>query len=253
MELLQCTLDVAGRLQPLEVRQMSGFDIPDNLALGVVSSVLATCIIAGIVYPFKKGVLQDWYERCASWMSPPEFLEALPIETLGSIRTKLTRQLRADQSRSGWHYGQFGRITGIGEEFRFQTGSENLRIKPRVYLTVWPALILAKHHMLPRCVAFAVRGIKRLLVDSRVHVFQSAGAKMSPHAQPEMISYRHTMCAALLLYSFQGLGAVVRDVLSAMLDPLAKWHNSDGGWAQCDKEHTAEKSGHASKGLVQAQ
>jgi hypothetical protein len=212
-----------------------------NLIFGIISSILATCIVAGFVYAYHQGILRDWWDKFFT-----VFRSTTPSVAINSshdstkLRTILLRRLRQDQSRSGIHYGQFGRYTNLVEEQKFQTGAEkkNLMVKPRLYLTAWPGIILATREIAPRQLALATKGIKRLFVNNRIHISPPAARQTPPQRQPRMISYRHTICGALFLYYVQGCGPIVHNVIAAMLDKRNQWQNRDGGWAQCNQDYT---------------
>jgi hypothetical protein len=153
------------------------------------------------------------------------------------IRETLIARLKRDQSESGIHAGQFGKTTDPDNEERFLTGRENLSTKPRIYLTLWPAVILRSRGLLIDQVALALDGLCSLFSRDRIRVFQAAPRQSPPQLEASLVSYRHTIGAALLVYYLRGWVSVVRNIVSSMLDQRNRWQNSDGGWAQCDREH----------------
>lgn len=153
-------------------------------------------------------------------------------------RKKLITSLRNDQSTSGPHYGQFGKLWSLEEEARYQTGFEDIRAKPRMYLTLWPALILSKRRYLPFCVKLAVQGVERLVQDGRIHLFQSGAPSPDPRYEKPYVSVRHTICAAILLQILKGWDLTSLSILGAMLDPNSHWQNEDHGWRQWDRGQT---------------
>ncbi len=200
----------------------------------VVVSFVAAAILAVGAYFYKRPKVQDALDILR--------LRFLPGSTTPNdqkrvrARSRLLNSLRRDQSKSGPHYGQFGKLWSLEEEARFQTGFENIHVKPRMYLTVWPALILKKRGHLRFSVQLAVQGIERLMRDGRIHLFQSA----SPHPvhAASFVSVRHTISAAILLQNVKGWDLTTRSILGAMLDRTSHWQNDDGGWTQWDKGET---------------
>ena len=210
-----------------------------ELVIGIISSILATLIVATTVYAYRRGLIHVYWDHLVSWLLPSHTSsEKDKTNDPDRVRRILIRLLRRDQSRTGPHYGQFGRSASLDEQEKYQTGSEKLSLKPRLYLTNWPCTILKEHNLEPRSIRIAANGIERLFVNSRVYVYQSATQQTPPHHQPQIISYRHTICGALLLHHVKGWIRIVRNVVDAMLDDRNDWQKADGGWAQCDREHT---------------
>lgn len=202
-----------------------------DLVLRVLAIILATAILTGVHYIYQNqyGIWRDRYDQLVSRLGLPR-LEAVTFNR-NRVRKILLGRLRADQDRSGLHLGQFGRHSST-EENKFQTGPEYLKVKPRIYHTLWATTILHERKFLPRSVTYAVKGVRRLFVRDRLYIYQG-------HQQPPLISYRHTMGGALILFCVEGISPTVRDILGAMIDEHGGWQNQDGGWAQCDREFTA--------------
>lgn len=163
--------------------------------------------------------------------------------TLLDLRKRIIRLLVADQSLRGIHRGQFGKATPVSESKLWQIPNagkaENIRIKPRMYLTYWPILIMHRHGVAPRSVSLARLSIESLFSNNRIRVAQSAAPNMAPDRDPMLISYRHTMAAALILSSFEAWNSITRSVLDAMLDPRNDWQETNGGWRQVSADFYA--------------
>lgn len=155
-----------------------------------------------------------------------------------AFRGIMLRLLRADQSRSGSHFGQFGKEADLDEERRHQTGAEDIHYKPRVFLTIWPLSILRNRELLPSSVRLAEEGLRRLFKDDRVNVAESVGTTSRPDGKTVLVSYRHTIGAALPFTDNKKWPPFAKSILGSMLDPKGCWQNNDGGWAQCDRRYT---------------
>lgn len=214
-------------------------DITLTIFLGILTSLIASAIFASAHHDRVRRFLSDSRANLFRY-----FQTRIPIRNAALIqpaiqaRKKLIQRLQADQSEDGLHRGQFGRSTDPENERRFITGAEQISTKPRIYLTLWPTTILSSRHLLPKNVSLAIEGICSLFSENRVRVFQAAPAQSPPHTEASLISYRHSIGAALLLHSAQGWDSTVRSVVDAMIDPRNHWQNDDGGWAQCDRDHT---------------
>lgn len=211
-----------------------------NLLYSIFGSLVVAAVLAVIGYMYRAGTLDSFWDWIVTWirLSSQSFSKTSHTDS-AKVRAILLTRLRRDQCRSGVHYGQFGRGVTQGEEKKYQTGAENLSVKPRMYLTVWPSVVLAKHNLAPRMLVIARKGVEQLYHNNRIHVYQSATRHTPPHSQPHIISYRHTICGALILYHLKGSKSIVRNVIDAMIDERNHWQKTDGGWAQCDREHTA--------------
>jgi len=209
-----------------------------EISISIAAGLITSAVVAVIAVVWRHGIVQALWERLSLtifWYS------ASPESSSHSYRKMLAnfvRWLRADQSRKGPHYGQFGLHAAIEEEARYQTGHEELAAKPRMFLTLWPVEILRRRGLLDYSIAIAVRGVERLLINGRVRVFQSAENRMSPTRSASVISFRHTLAAALILISSGRWSRVVHNIVGAMLDEGGGWQNQDGGWAQCDRQYT---------------
>jgi hypothetical protein len=153
----------------------------------------------------------------------------------GHVPEFLVQWLINDQSKDTIHYGQFGRQANPKEEALYQkTGAERQDVKPRMYLTFWPTIVMHKHNMAPRQVAFAIEGTKRLFRGQQIRVAVGASPGMSPLSASDTVSFRHTIKAAHLFLRTNTHRDIVRTVLGQALDSSRQWQNQDGSWAQCD-------------------
>lgn len=203
---------------------------------GIISSIIATILVAVGVFLYRKGYFLEWYDLLLRKLSTSVNVREIDNKRLNRIRKLLIRKLISDQTRKGIHYGQFGKSAANLESAKYQGNPENLAIKPRIYLTFWPGVILKKHNLAPRALHLAIKGIQKLYHNNRITVSQSLSSGMLPDKQPVMISYRHTMCGALFLYYHLSWNSVTRGVVDLMIDRRNKWQNSDGGWAHSDRE-----------------
>ncbi|MCG8408434.1 MAG: toll/interleukin-1 receptor domain-containing protein [Phycisphaerales bacterium] len=145
----------------------------------------------------------------------------------------LVEWLMEDQSKEGHHFGQFGRHVDASEEAFFQPNKEEvLSLKPRLYLTGWPCVILARHGLAEQQVMLAAEGANRLLRHEVVHVSQSSAPDMPPDSTPVIVSFRHSIRAAQILLDVGKHLEKVRGILGRMFDPSLGWQNKDGGWGQ---------------------
>jgi hypothetical protein len=217
--------------------------LTSDLAIKVIAALIGTIISSIFVYMYKVGFLSECYQHLLAYVfrsEPPPFSHRQISSQ--KIRAMLLSRLRRGQTLWPWsiHYGQFGRGASPLETGRFLGAKEALSVKPRMYLTSWPALVMARRRVSLPNVKWATKGILRLLVlygDNRVHVSQSVGIGRSPTDEPRMISLRHTMCGAWFLYSVQGWNPISREIVDSMIDVRNGWQNEDGGWALCDHEY----------------
>lgn len=207
---------------------------------GVLSSLAATVVTALLVYLWRSGYLQEWRDLTSERFRIDRTPETTPLEVVPRLRRQLVRRLVLDQSRHGVHYGQFGRSTTLAESAKYQKNPEDLFVKPRMYLTFWPGIVLARRKLAPRAVRLANKGVQQLFEDGCIHVHQPISAESLPQRHTRLVSYRHTICGAYYLYLQLGWNDTTSGVLDYMLDARNRWQNPDGGWA------------HSNKGVVQS-
>lgn len=148
----------------------------------------------------------------------------------GDGHASLLRTIVADQSRSGSHKGQFGRSASLAEDRAFNPTRERISPKPRMYLTRWPCLILARHRLAPRQVKLAVTGVKNLFKNG--YIMGEEEWSQIPGRRPGLLyNYRHTICGALILVEQVGWNSISETVIGRMLERDNQWQNPDGGWA----------------------
>jgi hypothetical protein len=172
------------------------------MIVGIISSLIAA-LIAGIVVATRRS---EWFRETLNTgllLLAPLTLRRprRAVSSVPDFRKVIVRALLHDQSKLGSHRGQFGTSTSLSESKKWQTvGSrENVSVKPRMYLTYWPALILSRHHLANSSVTFALLAIRSLFTNNRILVTQSASPDMPPNRDPILVSYRHTMAGALIL------------------------------------------------------
>jgi len=202
---------------------------------GVISSLVAAIVVAVVVYLRKTGYFDEWRDLVAERFHRRVPQNASPLQAIQRLRRVLVRCLVLDQSRSGVHFGQFGRSTSLGESAKYQRNPEDLSIKPRMYLTFWPGVILQAPGLAPRAVRLATRGVQQLFEDGCIYVHQPINTESLPQRQTKLISYRHTICGAYYLYVQLGWNKTTGVVLDRMLDSRNGWQNADGGWAHSNQ------------------
>jgi hypothetical protein len=219
---------------------MGATPLIENLALGVVGSLIAAIIGGASVYLYRVGFLSECYQFLQVSFVRSNSFPGRQNSSL-KIREILLRHLHRGQTLWPWsnHYGQFGK--GIPSRTgRFTGTQEPAAVKPRMYLTSWPGIVMARRKVSLRNVVRATKGVIKLLGrhgDNRVHVLQSIGPNEPPTHEPRVISFRHTICGAWFLYSVQGWNPITREIIDSMLDVHNDWQNKDGGWALCDHEN----------------
>ncbi len=174
------------------------------------------------------------------------YSKLVSIKTLFSsdykkMKEELIDFLEKDQSKDGFHKGQFGKNHRVEEEKRYQTSNEKLDTKPRLYLTGRPVYVLQK--LLPdwrisRLIHRTIEGLKELLKDGWIRVGAGATQYTVPDGsstQGAIISYRHTIKAVLILLNVNELFPVCKNVLGRMIDDQSDMQEKEGGWRQCDK------------------
>lgn len=152
--------------------------------------------------------------------------------------------LQKDQDTTKFFFGQFGRCASKAEEKKYQTGSERLDTKPRLYLTGWPVFVLVKHKgykpHFSRMLEDVKRGILSLADDSWIRVGMGATDFTHPLRPSSEISYRHTIRAAQILLAINPNSRLPKTVLGRMLDHTRDIQTEQGGWRQCNIEHKSE-------------
>jgi hypothetical protein len=201
---------------------------------GIIASLVAAGIAAAITFLYRCGYLHVIIDEVMFHISPSGVREQrlLPKETT-AIQTHLVRRLLRDQSRFGQHRGQFGKSCDAlhSEKWQAKGSGENLNLKPRIYLTYWPVIILHKHGLAPRSVNLAITGVAALFTDGRIPVYTSA-PESSPTKRELKWNHRHSMAGAHLLAIDQPNNNVTLSVIDQMLDHRNSWQESSGGWWQ---------------------
>lgn len=201
---------------------------------GIIVSILSALIIGMSTLIYKKGYLHSFAESVLFQIAPSGLKDQklLPKKTT-KLQKNLVRKLLLDQNRFGHHKGQYGKSCDAIHSKKWQTkgSDENLNLKPRMYLTYWPVLILQKHNLARRSVNLAISGIENLFTDSKIPVHTSA-----PSPSPTNINFkwnhRHSMAGAHLLALAQPNNKITRSVVDQMLDKRNSWQDITGGWWQ---------------------
>ena len=189
---------------------------------GIVASIIAAVVGAISVAAYRSSWLSGLVDLLLITLGKSRVrrIGGAP-PTVGKLQKLIVRLLLADQSLIGVHKGQFGKSTSLSVSKKWQTqGSrENVSIKPRIYLTYWPTLILRRHNLTKRSVGLARLSIQNLFLNNRILVAQSAAPNMAPDREPVIVSYRHTMAGSLILAAFESWNPTTRATLDAMIDP----------------------------------
>lgn len=202
----------------------------------LVGGLVATGICSLVAMAYRHGIIQHWWDGLISKFEKfggRERKNLIPNPKKYSPR--LLRRLRLDQSRLGRHLGEFGKTSNPNSEgpYNPELSTPELDAKPRMYLTSWPVRVLTKNSRGPRMLRFAEKGIKRLLKNNRVYELRFLETHPTKRST-RIISYRHTICAVLIVRSIRGWTEQVRSVVDAMIDPRNEWQKADGGWAKCE-------------------
>ena len=178
------------------------------------------------------------------------------------LQRKLRRRILASQTLSGRQKGQFGKSIEAAEDRRWQlvgAAREDMSTKPRMYLTLWPVIVLRRRGLARARSSLAATGIRRTFQDNKVLVAQASVPNMSPmDPTARIVSYRHTMAGALILQEYGKWNRTTRAVIDAMLDPKNAWGTENawgtpsGGWfaAEGAKDVDLWASAYAAKLLV---
>lgn len=154
------------------------------------------------------------------------------LADLSPVASELLDLLLSQQTRDGLHFGQFG-------DHRDQSqGHQPSRVidiahKPRLYMTLWPCRVLRRRGLAEDAVLQAIKGVQSLFVKGIV-----PGEENNDPIPPRRryVSYRHSICGALILFEMTGRNPITDGVLSKMLDWQSPWRASDRGWAHGDAQ-----------------
>ncbi|MBN1968729.1 MAG: hypothetical protein JW870_05135 [Candidatus Delongbacteria bacterium] len=201
---------------------------------GIIASLIAAIIGSITVFLYRKGYIQKSYDWFLFLIAPKgDSQQSILPKKLSKFQNRIKRRLLLDQSRFGYHRGQFGKSCDSLNADKWQTkgSKENLNLKPRMYLTYWPIFILSKYKLEQYSLNLAIKGIKELFHDDKIPVFSSA-----PHASPTGLTFtfniRHTMAGAHILALKNPNNTITRAVIGQMLDINNNWQDKNGGWKQ---------------------
>jgi hypothetical protein len=210
----------------------------------MIEKLIITLIVAGITASIKvldrKGYVQVLINQARFHIAPPKIHnQKLLTKEITKLQAVLIRKLVSDQNNFGNHRGQYGKSFDAisSEKYQTETSGENLKLKPRMYLTYWPVMIMNKHRVAHKSVAYAFAGIERLFIDGRIPLF-SSGPELSPIRREQKWNYRHSLAGAHILAIYQHNNSTTRSVVGQMLDKNKPWQDISGGWWQ-----TSEKTG----------
>ena len=168
---------------------------------GVIASLVAAGIAAVMAFLYRRGHLHVLIDEAMFHIAPSGIREQrlFPKETT-ALQAHLVRWLLRDQSRFGDHRGQYGKSCDTLHLGKHQAKGfrVNLNLKPRMYLTYWPVVILHNHGLAPMSVRLAINGVAKLFTDGRIPLYTSE-PESSPTRREQKWSHRHTMAGAHLL------------------------------------------------------
>lgn len=204
------------------------------VVVGIITSLVAAIIYAFVKFLYLKGFIHQSYDWILFIVAPSGLKNKnlLPTETT-KLQKKIIRKLLIDQSRFGYHRGQFGKSCDSlnSEKWQPKGSREKMNLKPRIYMTYWPLFIFKKHNIEHHSVKLAIAGIRELFQNNRISLFTSA-PETSPTSHSQKWSIRHTMAGAHILAFQDPNNSITRSVIGQMLDKENLWQESLGGWKQ---------------------
>ncbi len=205
---------------------------------GIIASLVAAGIAGVTAFLYRRGHLHVFIDQVMFRVAPSGIRESrlLPKDTT-ALEKQLVRCLLRDQTRYGHNRGQYGKSCEALGSDKWQTkgSGENLNLKPRMYLTYWPVMVLHSHRLAPRSVRLAISGVAELFTDGRIPIFTSA-PESSPTRREPTWNHRHSMAGAHLLAVEEPNNSVTRSVIDQMLDERNSWQDSSGGWWQTSEK-----------------
>lgn len=150
--------------------------------------------------------------------------------SLSTTASALLDLLLSQQTKRGLHVGQFGDHADQSEVHQPHPLMDVAK-KPRLYMTLWPCRILRRGGLAEDSVQKAADGVKRLFANGLV-----PGDEDNDPIPPRTryVSYRHSLCGALILFELIGRNAITDRVLGGMLDWESPWRAKDHGWGYSD-------------------
>jgi len=103
-------------------------------------------------------------------------------------------------------------------------------------MTLWPCRVLRKHGLAEDAIHNALKGICAIFVDGVVLGDEDTIPVASEGRR--FVSFRHSICGALILFEQAGWKGVTDGVLARMLDRGSPWRAPDGGWTHSDARPT---------------
>jgi hypothetical protein len=157
-------------------------------------------------------------------------MEPIEARVLTHVADDILSQLLMQQTKQGLHAGQFG--DHPDQSASWQPGHENISRKPRLYMTLWPCRILRRHNLGSEALSFAVQGVCAIFEGGVI--LGDEDSVPIPNQRSRFISYRHSICGALLLLEQVGWNKISEGILAKMLDRGSGWRAKDRGWAHSD-------------------
>lgn len=164
------------------------------------------------------------------------------------VRRSLLRLLLRDQDWKGLHRGEFGRHRDLSHAHRWQTlGSREIPdLKPRMFMTYWPVVVLNKHKLAKSNVRLAFAAMAKLLEKyKKIPMFTGELGEKPGIPAAMKWNYRHTMNAALSLSELDRNNKHTLSVISMLLDASSGWQQGSGEyaggwWGTSDKKGTPD-------------
>lgn len=205
---------------------------------GILTSIIAAAIIALATALYRGGYLHVFYDNLMFCIAPSGIHQPsiLPQEA-SALQRYFVRRLLRDQSRFGHHRGQYGKSRDplYSQIWQPKGSKENLNLKPRMYLTYWPVIVLHSHGLALRSVDLALSGVARLFKDGRIPLHTSAPGP-SPTIRKQTWNHRHSMAGAHLLAVGEPNNSITQSVFDLMIDHRNDWQDSSGGWWQTSEK-----------------
>ena len=208
-----------------------GRQIAENYVVDITAGLFATIVGASLRFGYA-GILLD---KVRYFLSPSGWREVnLLANRVTPLQQRIVRLLLRDQSRSGFHKGEYGRSSDPERARTWQDrkSAEKLDLKPRMYLTYWPAFILHQRRLAPQSVRRAKLAVEGHYVDNKIPL-----ASSRPSFVPTIRlsikrnwNYRHTMEGADLLVRLDATNQITPAVMDQMLDSHNGWQAPSGGW-----------------------
>lgn len=206
---------------------------------GIISGLIVTIIVAFVTFFYRNGYLYLFVDNLISAVGLLKITDKkIGLKEFRGLQKKLVARILHDQSKIGNHLGQYGKSCKYiySEKWQTKSSKENLKLKPRMYLTYWPVIILRKHGLANRSTNLALSGVKRLFKDWRIPLY-SGSPGLSPTKIEQNWNYRHSMAGAHLVGLCMPYNSITYNVVDQMIDERNVWQDTEtGGWWQTSEK-----------------